>query len=203
MDIKRINNTIRYNKNQKKVINRLKPWNGEHWSLKTNEITKIKIYIKEKLIINQGGRCAYCGNKFEITSAPEIEHIAAKGGRIRAIYPEFTFTPLNLVLACHLCNSPRKKGQIKVIENLDKNYKVCTFKIIHPYFDNPEDHIQEMVNNDEYGIIFTPKSLKGENTIQMFDLNKEVQFKARADNFILERLSDEFKNDVLKAFKKK
>lgn len=200
MNIKRINSTIRYSKNQKRVLNKLKPWSGEYWSLKSSDIEKIKNHIKNYLAINQGDRCAYCGNKFNITSAPEIEHIAAKGGAIETIYPEFTFTPLNLVLACHLCNSPIKKGKKKVIKNLVQNYSHCTFTIIHPYFDDPEDHLQEHINNDGTGIIYGYKSLKGKNTIDMFKLNKEVQIKARADDIILEQLSVGFKKEILEAF---
>ncbi len=181
------------------MINKLKPWNGSYWSTNSEVIDELKKHILHYLKNNQGNRCAYCGNIFDITSAAEIEHIAAKGGMKREIYPEFTFTPLNLVLACHLCNSPRKKGQIKVIDNLDQNYKACTFKIIHPYFDNPEDHLEERLSRDRKALIFIQKSLKGKNTIQMFGLNKEAQIKARTDTVIIENLPDDYREKILEA----
>lgn len=200
MNIKRINNTIKYTKKQKRMINKLKPWNGSYWSLKSDDFAKLKNHIFQYLKKNQGNRCAYCGNSFDVTSAAEVEHIAAKGGEKRKIYPEFTFTPLNLVLACHLCNSPRKKGQIRVIEKLDQNYKACTFKIVHPYFDNPEDHLQECLSSDGKGLVYLQKSLKGENTIQLFKLNKEAQIQARADSVVLETTPDKYRKEILEAY---
>lgn len=199
MNIKKINNKIKYTKKQKRLINKLKPWNGLYWSMKSEDILKLKKHILHYLQSNQGNRCAYCGNNLDVTSAAEIEHIAAKGGEIRKIYPEFTFTPFNLVLACHLCNSPRKKGQIKVIDSLDQNYKACTFKIIHPYFDDPNDHLEELFSDDSKGLIFIQKSLKGKNTIKMFGLNEEPQIKARTDNAIIEHLPDSYREKILKA----
>ncbi|WP_375179638.1 hypothetical protein [Enterococcus rotai] len=148
MNIRKINNTIKYTKKHKRTINKLKPRNGSYWSLDSEDIAALKNHILYYLKNNQGSRCAYFGNNFDVTSAAEIEHIATKCGAKRKIYPEFTFTPLNLVLACHLCNSPRKKGQIRVIDSLDQNYKACTFKIMHPYFDDPEDHLEECLSRD-------------------------------------------------------
>lgn len=200
MNIKKISSPIKYTKKQKKVINKLKPWSGSYWSLKSEDINKVRKHIYNYLVANQVNRCAYCGNCFNITSNAEIEHIAAKGGSVRKIYPEFTFTPLNLVLACHLCNSPIKKGQIKVVDTWNQNYKACTFKIVHPYFDNPEDHLEECLSSDGEGLIYMHKSSKGENTIQVFKLNEEVQIKARAENVILESLSDTYRKEILEAY---
>ncbi|EAF5295542.1 hypothetical protein FNE77_13985 [Listeria monocytogenes] len=182
------------------MINKLKPWSGGYWSLKSEDIMNVKKHIYNYLVANQGNKCAYCGNCFNITSKAEIEHIAAKGGNIRKIYPEFTFTPLNLVLACHLCNSPNKKGQIRVVETRNKNYKACTFEIVHPYFDNPEDHLEERSTSDELGVIYMHKSSKGEKTIQIFKLNEEAQIQARADNVILKGLPATYKKKIIEAY---
>lgn len=188
MRINKISRCKNYSKKQKKIVNKLKPWNGSFWG--NAEVEGLKKEIKCYLLKIQDKRCAYCGNKFGVTSNPEIEHIAAKGGDARLIYPQFTFTPYNLVLACHLCNSPVKKGQHRVISRLDINYRKCEFDIIHPYFDDPSDHLLEMVSPDGKSIIYAYKSEKGLKNIKMFSLNSEPQIIARTIEAVISKLPD-------------
>ncbi|ODJ68503.1 hypothetical protein BFR45_04055 [Brochothrix thermosphacta] len=198
MRIKQIDKCKNYSKKQKRLVNKLKPWNGSFWDNK--EVKDLKKELRIYMLKMQDGRCAYCGNEFGVTSNSEIEHIAAKGGNNRLIYPQFTFTPYNLVLACHLCNSPVKKGQIKVINRLSINYKSCDFDIIHPYFDNPSDHLLEMIDSDDKGLIYAYRSVKGLNTLKMFSLNNEVQIKHRTMEAIYSEISPENKEKMLAAY---
>lgn len=178
------------------MINKLKPWNGSFWN--NDELKELKTEIRTHLLKEQDNRCAYCGNNFFVTSSSEIEHIAPKGGEVRKLYPQFTFTPYNLVLACTLCNSPIKKGSKKTIDKLNINYKKCKFNIIHPYFDEPSDHLSEVVTSG--GIIYVKKTDKGSRSIEMFSLNDESQIKARTDEMIISLLPEEIKKQTMEAF---
>ncbi|MBO0444251.1 HNH endonuclease [Vagococcus fluvialis] len=198
MRIKKISRCKNYSKKQKRLVNKLKPWNGSLWDEK--ELEDLKKGIKAYMSRIQDERCAYCGNRFGVTSNSEIEHIAPKGGSKRLIYPQFTLTPYNLVLACHLCNSPVKKGQIKVISNLDINYRNCEFKIVHPYFDDPSEHFIEMTSPDGKSIIYAYTSKKGLNSVKMFSLNNEPQVIARTSDILISNMPEGLKKDILAAY---
>lgn len=105
---------VRYSRSLKKHINKLRPLKGGEWDFDDEEISNIKKLIRVQLMKHQDAKCAYCGLAFDGTSRAEIEHIAPKGGKKRPKYTTFTFTPYNLVLSCHLCNSPVKK-EVKIL----------------------------------------------------------------------------------------
>ena len=86
------------------------------WDVKDDCVKEFKEQLKPLLVKNQKNRCAYCGLPLE-TRNPEIDHIAPKGGIKRIKHPEVTFLPLNLVYACHNCNSTECKGQKDVVES--------------------------------------------------------------------------------------
>lgn len=99
-------------------------------------------WCKGKLIANQNGKCAYCGLPLSSRN-PEIDHIAPKGGSKRPYHTECTFLPINLVYACHHCNSSGCKGQNDTVEskNGTTNYRRWSFKIVHPYLDDPTEYL--------------------------------------------------------------
>jgi uncharacterized protein (TIGR02646 family) len=173
MLLRQISGRIRYTKRHKKYLRRLKPWNGNKWDSKDKEMPFLKKHIRLLLKHFQENRCAYCGLPLEETSNSEIEHIAPKGTR-----PQFTFTPYNLVLACHLCNGPIKKGRKETISKLDKNYRLCEFTIVHPYFDCPDDHFEWIANGRK--ILISHKSPKGKKSIEIFKLDDNAHNEARA-----------------------
>lgn len=80
------------------------------WTRDEPCVSSFKDEIKGKLIANQNGKCAYCGLPLSSRN-PEIDHIAPKGGPKRPYHTECTFLPINLVYACHHCNSSGCKGQ--------------------------------------------------------------------------------------------
>lgn len=105
----------------------------------------IKNKISDHTLRIQRGYCAYC--EFPLFKGEiEIEHIANKGAN-----GEFTFESLNLVTSCKSCNSPINKGQKPTIKVLKEKYKECEFFIVHPFLDNPEEHI---VYKDEECIMY-------------------------------------------------
>lgn len=179
MDIlKKIENRLRYTKSQKKYLNKLKPYSGGEWDISTARMKQIKSSINAQLNMFQAGHCAYCGLDYTVISGAEIEHIAPKGGKARPHHTKFTFTPYNLVLSCHYCNAPGRKGVKETINGLAQNYHQCQFNIVHPYFDSPKDHYQWIVDGSK--ILISYKSLKGKNSIEMFKLDSTAHSEARA-----------------------
>jgi uncharacterized protein (TIGR02646 family) len=170
--INQIKGRVRYVKRHKKYLRKLRPWVGGNWELKDDNLVLIKRYIRIFLTKLQDNKCAYCGLPFEETSNSEIEHIAPKGYN-----PQFTFTPFNLALACHLCNGFFKKGRKQTITSLNTNYQKCVFLIVHPYFDDPEDHFDWIPNGHK--IIISNKTPKGDESIKMFKLDNSAHNEAR------------------------
>ena len=148
------------------------------WDIKDPNIASFKEEIKEKLLSNQGGKCAYCGLPLS-TRNPEIDHIAPKGGSKLPRHTECTFLPINLVYACHHCNSPACKGKKDTVlsKNGSPNYRQWSFTIVHPYLDDPVEYF-EFGGSDN--IILLPKrdadirmQQKARCTIEMFALDSE------------------------------
>lgn len=171
------------------------------WSNKADCVNEFKENIKLLLKRNQRGLCAYCGLPLE-TRSPEIDHIAPKGGEIRPKHPEVTFLPLNLVYACHYCNSTECKGQIDVVESKSSgDYARWSFKLVHPYLDDPQDFF-EINNNEE--LIWLPKKgtdllhqSKAKFTIDMFNLNSEAHLMEKAKQILFERNSQSAQSIIL------
>jgi uncharacterized protein (TIGR02646 family) len=155
----------------------IRPWQGKFWDTPPNaNIQAIKTKIRNQLNVVQNV-CSYCGLKLGGTSNGEIEHIAPKG---KSKNPEFTFTLKNLTLACHLCNFSEKKGQNETINNKAKTYKRCNFLLVHPYFDDPNDHYEWTDNVVELLIQVRNSSPKGLFSINMFGLDTPTMNELRA-----------------------
>ncbi|MBK7110370.1 MAG: hypothetical protein WAU21_11790 [Chitinophagales bacterium] len=95
----------------------------------------VKNEVSKKLFANQGFKCVYC-ERYLIGHEPEIDHFAHKGE-----YPQFTFIPINLFYTCSFCNSSGRKGQQNTINVLMENYNQCTFSIVHPFYNVPNNEI--------------------------------------------------------------
>ncbi|NMM65234.1 hypothetical protein HBE96_21865 [Clostridium sp. P21] len=179
--IPKIENCIVYSKDEVDYINTLKPFEGKKWNIVNDKMTSLKKNIRIQLKSNQNGKCAYCGLSLERTSNSEIEHIAPKG-KLRngtVLHPEFMFTERNLAFACHYCNSILKKGTFDTIKLKNSNYEKCEFKIVHPYFDNPDEHYS-WVNTKE-AILIKAKSTEATLSISLFGLDTIEQSEARAE----------------------
>lgn len=152
----------------------LKPWNGK-WG--DNSISDIKAEIKRQLETVQN-YCAYCGLPFKGSKDKQIEHIAPKANFRN---PEFTFTLHNLVLSCGYCNDLIVKGTKPTIElPPHRSYKNCIFTIVHPYFDDPNDHYEWTDEDDQILIQIKNNSLKAKYSIEIFDLASEEMSGFRA-----------------------
>ena len=174
------------------------------WKIDDYNVREFKEKIKKKLFEIQDGKCAYCELPLQ-TRNPEIDHIAPKGGQKRVLNPECVFLPLNLVYSCHNCNSTTCKGQKNTVlsKNGKNNYKKWTFKIVHPYIDDPMDYFETPVcSNGEkrtYPIIKRgideEHKAKAKATIEMFRLNGEKVLELAKEQ-LAERHSEELKRII-------
>lgn len=176
------------------------------WDSKDSIVQEFKETMKSELLKNQDGKCAYCELPLQ-TRNPEIEHIAPKGGKKRPKHVECTFLPINLVYACHHCNSPQCKGQVDTVisKNDSVNYRDWTFSIVHPYIDDPTEYFEiPNLADGTPGAIPIPKQNadelhknKARNTIKMFKLDSE-----KCIEIAKERLAQKYKpeiNELIKA----
>ncbi|MFA7287499.1 MAG: HNH endonuclease [Melioribacteraceae bacterium] len=185
MLIKQIMGSIYFWQNQNDFLASIEPWEGIYWEKhpikgNTAEISRLKFHIRSALKSLQGCNCAYCGLPFYETSNDEIEHIAPKG-TLRdgtKLNPEFTFVGDNLVLACRLCNGFLKKGTKDTVDIKVADYKHCKFKLVHPYFDDPDLHYEFTSTFEE--VLIQYKSSKGKFSIELFDLASTAQTEGRA-----------------------
>lgn len=175
------------------------------WNSKDEIVENFKVLMKQELYSLQEGKCAYCELPLE-TRNPEIEHIAPKGGEKRPKHIECMFLPMNLVYACHNCNSPECKGQKDtVISKNGDDYSKWSFSIVHPYLDNPEDFFDICPLADgSPGVFPIPKSdaddyhkSKARKTIEMFQLNGEKCLEL-AKEYLSRKHGDEI-NDIVKS----
>lgn len=122
---------------------------------------RIKVYLEAE----QNNCCAYCGISLETFGDSHRDHIAPA-----SIYPQFLFRPDNLILACPRCNGLNKKKDANTISNLGSGrYRHCIFNVVHPYFDNPAEHIRYIA--DSTGILIQSTTVKGRNTVDLFELD--------------------------------
>jgi hypothetical protein len=134
-------------------------------------VTAFKEEFAEWAIANQHRRCAYCCLPVGVIDERRphsLDHIAPKGDRF---YPQFTFERFNIVVACSACNE-RLKNRSDTVSVIAANYAQCVFNIVHPYFDNVDDHI-----NGSYlggaSEVSVPQALssRGAKTVELFALD--------------------------------
>lgn len=162
------------------------------WKRSSGRPGNFKNEITIELKKAQDKRCAYCGSHL-FEEFPHRDHIAPK-----EFYSQWTFLPENLVLACFACNTDRKKTY-NPISVLRSKYKRCTFNFVHPYFDNPDTHLEFV--GDASGIIVRHKSSKGDATIRLFDLASPERTKQRAKDALTDAAASKLHGKWLKLFK--
>lgn len=173
-----LNKPVQYTKEEQRHVDAvLKPLLSDGWKDQKQKTHALKHDIDTYTIRAQGGRCAYCETILR-KGAHAIDHIAPKG-----IYGEFCYEPFNLVNACSSCNSTSNKGEKDIIEApADKNnYTNNRFTIVHPYFDNPDEHIK--YEDDDKTIYDMPNcSRKGLETISTFHWDESWAYTQRVIN---------------------
>jgi len=107
--------------------------------------------IKDILIAETCGKCAYCESKVTAVYPGDIEHILPKNKR-PDLYVEWS----NLTFSCHRCNSAEGKGSYYNLSN----------PLINPYIDNVDNHLLWV------GPIVLQKTPKGLLTGNKLGLNR-------------------------------
>lgn len=173
--INQLTQTFILTPHQQAVVDGFLPFTKLTWE--SYDARHIRDVIGIQLRNFQNGKCCFCGLLYDETGRAEIEHIAPKKAR-PSEYPEFSFLPLNLAMACQLCNSSTMKGQYNPITVTDINYANCTFGIVHPYLDNHTLHYKW--NYGFLRVVITGISDKGRESIRLFKLAEEHRTLARA-----------------------
>src|ERR1700722_11367263 len=78
--------------------------------------------VKEALLRETNGKCAYCESKLRHVAFGDIEHIVPK-----SVLPDRWFVWENLTLACDVCNTNKS------------NYSGDHDEFVDPYANEPED----------------------------------------------------------------
>jgi uncharacterized protein (TIGR02646 family) len=154
-----------------------------------------KIYghksIKTLLIKIQHKKCCFCERSRPYARECDVEHFRPKGGfqkdvnspLIQPGYYWLAYTFSNLFYSCKTCNQAYKKNLFPLADETARvrahsgNLNLEQNLLIHPEFDNPEDHITFLAE------VAKPKnnSQKGKITIETIGLNDPELLKERFD----------------------
>ncbi|WCQ99129.1 hypothetical protein [Paracoccus aestuarii] len=149
------------------------------WKRSDGKYRDFKNNVTATMMVAQSRRCAYCGTRL-FEKRPHRDHIAPKS-------PHFSwaFWPTNLVLACYCCNVDCK-GETDTVAVVASTYRRTIFTIVHPFVDDPTDHLNFGVA--EKAILVNPKngSAKGAETIRLFKLMDPERAKERAKDVLLD-----------------
>jgi uncharacterized protein (TIGR02646 family) len=151
------------------------------WNTKDEELSAIvasfRNEVKDYYFSAQRRRCCYCSfelQKHKLTY--DAEHILDKDE-----YPEYMFELGNIASACKHCNISKSNQCISASKQRFHELSANSneYSIVHPHFDEWEDHFQF----DEIGrIVPIDNSSKGKATMQI----------CKIDVINVARLSDEF-----------
>lgn len=127
-------------------------------------VTIMKSKIKKHYIAEQNNTCAYCQVNLHTTHGMvwDTEHIVDKDSS-----PQWMFEPLNLCVSCKDCNGA-KGTRTSTKGNTYKSFprKSSNYRIIHPHFDDYDEHIKVAVP----GAVYLYQTEKGRNTIEVCGL---------------------------------
>lgn len=140
--------------------------NKSHSSWLDQKYEFLKKWIKDHYLKEQNFTCVFCRQKMVTKHKRvwDIEHIIPKSK-----YPQFLFEPRNLCVCCPDCNI--SKNDQKVLDREGrKKFPTSSraYRIVHPHFDNYEEHIQAL----DVGKLYLPKTTKGRTTIRIYGLDR-------------------------------
>ena len=115
--------------------------------------------IKDALVLETSGKCAYCESKIRHVAPGDIEHVIPK-----SLVPQLWFEWVNLTLACSECN--RRK-----LDHLGDDTD-----FVDPYDGNPEDHFWHLGAT----IFPAPGSEAAVSTENLLELNRADLLERRA-----------------------
>lgn len=178
-----INTAFTFETNLKKVLNnKLKDPTFSHTNWGDEEFSDLRSSIRNHYRSHQNAICAYCKSQVSLVSASNahIEHIVPK-----ATHLKFIFEPKNLCVICADCNTIKRNQETtsdikNPLVNANRRYPRSSeaFKIVHPHFDNYDEHIAIR------GKIYIDITPKGNFTIGACKLNRYFQKFGFEDDFI-------------------
>lgn len=121
--------------------------------------------IKDALLAETGGKCAYCESKVRHITYGDIEHVIPKSK-----VPAKAYQWENLTLACDVCNT--NKG-----DTYSDDPTQSQDALIDPYHDDPRDHflfLREVVSP-------RPDSLRGKATEAVIKLSRTELLERRRE----------------------
>ena len=145
------------------------------------------------MLVEQSKRCGYCGCRL-FEKRPHRDHIAPK-----EIHKQWMFWPENLVLSCFTCNTDLKKSFDPVV-SLGHTYRQTQFSFVHPYIDNPREHITYVSEDVRVVIKEKNDSAKGKKTIEIFELSSAEKSKQRAKDILLDDDVEHLQGDYRELF---
>ena len=130
--------------------------------------------IKDALLAETRGKCAYCESRIRATGYPRVEHLQP-----RAVAPDRTFDWDNLTIACEGCNG--RKG----------NYWDTSLPLLNPYEDDPERYLWV----PDGWIRPWAGAPRGQLAIDRLDLNRANLIERRTERLrLLQALIDRWRN---------
>jgi len=193
-----------FSKNELEYISSFDLKDTNYWDNTDEIMTSIRKKIRDYFLLAQDYKCCYCKmtKQEDHGLVWDIEHILPK-----ILYPQFTFTPLNLAISCKECNRNKWNNDI-IIDNSKIGSKYITssnnISIIHPHLDFYEEHLK-VVRYGENKIFHTTvnNSSKGKNTIFQCNLFRFIEnafgnsrnFKRDLSNHIYNALSESIESD--------
>lgn len=128
--------------------------------------------LKQHLVAEANGKCAYCESKITHVYFGDVEHIKPKG-----VFPGERLSIENLCLACAPCNNA--KGEF---------WDEAT-PLLNPYVDHPED---ELLAFGTY-LIRRHGSERARLSIERLALNRQPLLERRRERFqLLQPLADQY-----------
>lgn len=160
----------------------------KEWDRQTNNVKAFKSAIYLHGMDIQEERCVWCTLQMGPKGRRSVhrDHIAPK-----KLHPEWTFQPLNIALACEYCNGFSVKVDLETVEASAANYLDVKFYLVHPYLDDPEQHISFAYGADgERGVLISSETDKGRWTIKNLKLDSPGMTVERAKDAAYARISN-------------
>ncbi|QWP75919.1 hypothetical protein J5226_20280 [Lysobacter sp. K5869] len=144
------------------------PQRPDRWDGKTKIVTTFKRTVKRRGLEIQKNRCAWCTLPVGARGRRSMhrDHIAPKRK-----HPTWTFRSQNIVISCEFCNGFNVKKDLETVKTKHRSYAKCDFFLVHPYFDNPPDHLEFVSTDREMKILVKGKTDKGLWTIRELKLD--------------------------------
>lgn len=132
---------------------------GGGWD--SNDLNAIRSRIKQFYLQSQQFKCCYCRreNVVQHGRAWDVEHVIS-----RTANAAFMFEPENLAVSCIDCNGAKSDTNILARPRVRFPRKSGAYTIVHPHFDNWEEHFFFG------GVVYAPLTAKGAETLKVCKL---------------------------------